>query len=74
MTTPRVREDLMLTYGASRLLTGATIHQGRALIAAYQNAIETATDRRCHGPSKEAALSHVARCESALRTFTGGRA
>jgi hypothetical protein len=70
----RVREDLMLTFAASKALTGATVHHGRALIAAYQNAIETATDRRCHGPSKEAALAHVGQCESALRSFTGGRA
>lgn len=70
----RIREDLMLTFAASQHLTGATVHQGRALIAAYQNAIETATDRRCQGPSKEAAFYHVLQCESALRSFTGGRA
>lgn len=70
----RVREDLMLTFAASQRLTGANVHQGRALIASYQQAIQTATDRRCQGPSKEAALFHVLRCESALRTFTGGRA
>jgi hypothetical protein len=70
----RIREDLMLTYSASRLLTGATIHQGRALIAAYQNAIETASDRRCKGLNKETARCHVIQCESALRSFAGGRA
>jgi hypothetical protein len=70
----RVREDLMLTFAASRRLTGANVHNGRALIAAYQMAIETASDRRCHGSTKQAAIFHVAACETALRAFTGGRA
>ena len=70
----RVREDLMLTFAASKSLTGANVHTGRALIAAYQMAIETATDRRCQGSTKQAAVLHVATCEHALRTFTGGRA
>jgi hypothetical protein len=69
-----IREDLMLTYAASGKLNGANVHHGRALIAAYQNAIETASDRRCQGPTRKAAVYHVARCEDALRVFTGGRA
>jgi hypothetical protein len=69
----RVREDLMLTYAASKSLTGANVHQGRALIAAYQNAVELATDHRTHGSAMLAAISHVARCEDALRLMVGGR-
>jgi len=69
----RVREDLMLTYAASKALTGANVHQGRALIAAYQNAVELATDRRLQGnAARLAAVSHVARCEQALRVMAGG--
>jgi hypothetical protein len=69
----RISEDLMLTYAASKALNGANVHQGRALIAAYQHAIETATDRRCQGNARMAAVSHVARCEDALRLMVGGR-
>jgi len=69
----RIREDLMLTYAASQALTGANVHNGRALIAAYQNAIELATDRRCQGNARAAAVCHVARCEMALRQMVGGR-
>lgn len=69
----RIREDLMLTFAASGKLNGANVHTGRALIAAYQNAIETASDGRCHGDVKKAAVLHVGRCENALRAFTGGR-
>src|SRR6202795_3829757 len=39
-----VHEDLMLTFAASKALTGGNIHRGVALIAAYQQAIETACD------------------------------
>lgn len=70
---PRIREDLMLTYAASGKLNGANVHHGRGLIAAYQWAIEVASDRRCHGPARKAAVCHVGRCEDALRVFTGGR-
>ena len=70
---PRIREDLMLTYAASGKLTGANVHAGRALIAAYQQAVDVASDRRCQGPTKESAVCHMARCEDALRVFTGGR-
>jgi len=69
----RVREDLMLTYAASKALTGANVHQGRGLIAAYQNAVELATDRRCQGNARLAAVAHMARCEDALRQLAGGR-
>ena len=69
----RVREDLMLTFAASKALTGANVHQGRALIAAYQNAIEVATDRRAQGNVRLAAVLHVSQCEDALRLMVGGR-
>lgn len=69
----RIRQDLMLTYAASKALTGANVHQGCALIAAYQNAIETACDRRCQGNARTAAVSYVVRCEDALRLMVGGR-
>jgi hypothetical protein len=70
---PRVYEDLMLTYAASGKLNGANVHAGRALIAAYQQAVDVASDRRCQGAVKRDAVVHVARCEDALRVFTGGR-
>ncbi len=69
----RIREDLMLTFAASKSLTGANVHQGRALIAAYQHAIETACDRRCHWNARTEAVSHVSRCEDALRQMVGER-
>ena len=70
----QIREDLMLTFAASGKLNGGNVHHGRNLIAAYQNAIELVSDRRCQGPTRKAAVCHVARCENALRMFTGGRA
>lgn len=65
---PRIREDLMLVYDAVRKMTGANVHRGRALIAAYQNAIDIATDQR-NSEKKKAAVLRVRLCEEALRVF-----
>lgn len=63
------RENILLVHRATTLINGANVHKGTAVLRAYQNAIDLASDLRCR--NKRWAKRLVDTTEADLRKFCG---